>query len=111
MGKENEWGDLAWRILLLFYSRPRDSWSYSLFLLVRRFSSLLEELSSQWIQPAVLFGILETGEECTLLEPVVLPRSTPIRYRQQNGGSTVVSGEVGYKYLVVGKHLELHGAA
>jgi hypothetical protein len=70
----------------------------------------LRQISSQWIQPAMLFGILETGEECTLLEPVVLPRSTPITYRQHNGGSTVASGEVGYKYLVVGKHLELNEA-
>lgn len=81
-------------------------YSYSQGVVLR----FLKQISSQWIQPAVLFGILETGEECTLLEPVVLPGSAPIAYQQHHGGSTVVSGEVGYKYLVVGKHLELHEA-
>lgn len=67
----------------------------------------LKQITSPWIQPSVLHGILETGEECTLLGPSCLPGGDPERYYSHHEGATVVSGIIGYKYFVIGKHIDL----
>ena len=66
----------------------------------------LQRISSPWIQPSILYGILETGEECTLVDPSYLPGIGPEEYHQNHDGATVVSGVIGYKYLVIGKHID-----
>lgn len=65
----------------------------------------LQRISSPWIQPSILYGIFETGEECTLIDPSYLPGTGPEEYHQHHDGATVVSGVIGYKYLVIGKHI------
>jgi hypothetical protein len=49
-----------------------------------------------------LHGILETGDECALIFPVKRPWIKPIKYTSHKDGSTVVSGEIGYQFLVLG---------
>jgi hypothetical protein len=68
----------------------------------------LKRVHSQWIQPSLMHGILETGQECTLLGPAYLPGSGPETYNQHHDGSTVASGVLGYQYLVIGKHIDLN---
>lgn len=68
----------------------------------------LKRISSPWIQPSIMHGILETGEECTLLGPVRLPGIGQERYNQHYDGTTVVSGVLGYQYFVIGKHIDLN---
>jgi hypothetical protein len=66
----------------------------------------LKQITSPWIQPSVLQGILETGAECTLFGPACLPGIDPEKYHKHHDGATVVSGVIGYKYLVIGKHID-----
>jgi hypothetical protein len=68
----------------------------------------LKQILSQWIQPSVMHGILETGQECTLLGPAYLPGISPETYHQHHDGATVSSGVLGYQYLVIGKHIDLN---
>ena len=62
---------------------------------------------SPWTPPDFLRGILETGEECALISPINLPGIEPIKYTSHKDGSTVVRGEIGYQFLVLGKHAGL----
>lgn len=68
----------------------------------------LKRIHSQWIQPSVMHGILETGQECTLLGPACLPGIGPETYNQHDDGTTVASGVLGFQYLVIGKHIDLN---
>jgi len=68
----------------------------------------LKRILSQWIQPSVMHGILETGQECTLLGPANLPGIGPETYHQHHDGITVASGVLGYQYFVIGKHIDLN---
>ena len=68
----------------------------------------LKRIHSQWIQPSQLHGLLETGQECTLLGPVYLPGIDPETYNQHHDGTTVATGVLGYQYLVIGKHIDLN---
>ena len=68
----------------------------------------LKRILSPWIQPSIMHGILETGQECTLLGQAHLPGIGPERYNQHHDGTTVVSGVLVYQYLVIGKHIDLN---
>jgi hypothetical protein len=68
----------------------------------------LKRVHSQWIKPSVMHGIIETGQECTLLGPVCLPGIGPETYNQHHDGITVASGVLGYQYFVIGKHIDLN---
>ena len=60
-----------------------------------------------WAPPDFLRGILETGEECALISPVNLPGIERIQYNQHKDSPMVVRGEIGYQFLVLGKHAGL----
>ena len=62
---------------------------------------------SPWSPPGFLRGILETGEECALISPINLPGIERIQYTSYKDGPTVVRGEIGYQFLVLGKHAGL----
>ena len=66
-----------------------------------------KSIISPWSPPDFLRGILETGEECALISPINLPGLEPIQYISHKDSSNVVKGEIGYQFLVLGKHAGL----